>query len=156
MLISNLPTDGVYFNSTDSFPPSSDLPILIEELVLLVTSILAAVVLLTFISSKVPIPTSAFVIEAVVAVKSPTNELAVMIPVVFASKVEDITEFNTTFPVASKETADASIAPVIEKSRAVSNAVASEATPVKSPVTFPVTSPAVSYTHLTLPTILRV
>ena len=45
-------------------------------------------------------------------------------------------------PVASKDTAVAATSPVIEKSLAVSSAVAVSALPVKSPVTLPVTLPS--------------
>ena len=118
---------------------------------MLVTTILAEEVLLTLKSSNVPIPTSAFVMMALVIVpvvmiafkdvRFPTNSLAVIIPDVLALKLEESVDANETFAVPSKEIELASKSPVIDKFLAVSSLVAVDATPVRSPATFPVTFP---------------
>ena len=60
-----------------------------------------------------------------------------MIPLVFALKLLDSEELKTTFDVPAKDTALASVSPVIEKFLAVCSAVAVSALPVTAPVIGP-------------------
>ena len=82
----------------------------------------------------------AVVIVDVVAVTTPTNLLAVIIPVVLALKLEESVDASETLPEPSKEIALADTSPLILKSLAVSSLVVA-ATPLVTPVTFPVIFP---------------
>ena len=83
----------------------------------------------------------AVVIPASVAVTTPTNLVAVIIPLVLALKLEESVDANETLLVPSNDIVLASKSPVIEKSLAFSSLVAVDAVPVTPPVIFPVTSP---------------
>ena len=88
----------------------------------------------------------AFVIVPVVIVDvvdsvGPTNLLAVIIPLVFALKLDDNVDTKLTLSVPSKDMALASTSPLILKSLAVSSLVVDAATPVTDPVIFPVRLP---------------
>ena len=114
---------------------------------MLVTTRLAPASLLILKSSKVPIPTSAFVMFAFVIVPvvivdvadsvGPTNLLAVIIPLVLALKLEESVDASETLLVPSKEIVLDDTSPLILKSLAVSSLVAVDAIPVRSPITFP-------------------
>jgi hypothetical protein len=121
-----------------------------------VTTRLAPAALSILKLSKVPIPTSAFVMFAFVIVPvvivpvvivddvdsvGPTNLLAVIIPLVFALKLDDNVDAKLTLPVPSKDMVLASISPPILKSLAVSSLVVVAAIPLVTPVTSPSTVP---------------
>ena len=118
---------------------------------MLVTTRLAPAALSILKSSKVPIPTSAFVMFAFVIVPvvivdvadsvGPANLLAVIIPLVLALKLDVNVDAKLTLLVPSKDMVLASTSPLILKSLAVSSLVVDAATPVTDPVILPVKFP---------------